>query len=78
MQLSDEQIEQFQALYFKQYGKELNKQDAMEQASKLLRLVMLIYRPMSVEDFDAIQTRRLNEMPKIISRIARQESGNSL
>jgi len=70
MALTDAQLEQFRELYRKRYGKEISKEDATEQAGKLLRLVMLIYKPMSQEDFDAIQKRRLETLPEIIEHIA--------
>lgn len=78
MRLTDEKIEQFRAIYFKRYGVELSKQDAIEQATKLLQLVMLIYRPMSTEEFDEIQARRLANMPTILAAITSPKDENGL
>jgi hypothetical protein len=70
MTFTEDQIEQFKQLYFKRHGKEIGNEDAYEQASKLVRLVMLIYKPMADEDFEAIQNRRLERMPEIVEHIA--------
>jgi hypothetical protein len=70
MVLTDKQIEEVRQIYFQRYGKQISKEEASDQASKLLRLVMLIYQPMSLEEFDAIQARRIEEMPEIIEHIA--------
>ena len=69
MQLTDQQIEEFRTLYFKRFNKEISREDAVEQAMKLLRLVMIIYKPMAVEDYDAIQKRRLETLPETLRYI---------
>lgn len=69
MSLSSEQVEEFRKIYFNKYGKEISFADAQEQAEKLLRLMMLIYKPMAIEDYDAIQKQRLKELPDIIKMI---------
>lgn len=58
MTLSDEHVASFQALYAKRFGKEISKEDAREKAAKLLRLMSLVYRPMTKAEFEAIQARR--------------------
>jgi len=45
MVLSDENIKEFQELYKQHFGKEISKEDACENGTKLLRLISLIYRP---------------------------------
>jgi hypothetical protein len=72
MVLSDEQLEQFRQLYFKRYGKEISKEDAYEQAVKLITLLCLIYKPMTIEEYEAIQMRRLETLPAVIEHIASQ------
>jgi hypothetical protein len=57
--LSDEQIRKFQELYQKRFGKQISKEDALEGGLKLVRLVQLVYQPMSVEDYERLQERRL-------------------
>lgn len=56
--LSDEQITKFQALYKNRFGKEISREDAFEQGVKLLRLVELIYKPMTEKDLELLKQRR--------------------
>lgn len=56
--LTDAQVEKYRALYRKRFGKEISKEEALEQGIKLVRLMELIYRPMTVEEYEVIQVRR--------------------
>jgi len=56
--LSDEQIKTYQALYKNRFGKEISREQAYEQGVKLLRLIELIYKPMTEEEFQKLQERR--------------------
>ena len=56
--LTNDQVKQFQALYKKRFGKEISTQDALEQGIKLVRLMEIIYQPMTKEEYDMIQKRR--------------------
>ncbi len=56
--LSDEQIIKFQALYKNRFGKEISREEAFEQGAKLIRLVELIYKPMTEKEYLALQERR--------------------
>jgi hypothetical protein len=47
---NNEQICQFQELYKKQFGKEISSEDALEQSTKLIRLMELVYKPMTKEE----------------------------
>lgn len=58
MQLSDEHIARFQELYLKRFGKEISREDAQKKGAKVLRLMALIYRPMTKTEFEAVQVRR--------------------
>lgn len=58
MVLSDEQIAQFQALYKSRFGEEISKEEAYAQGIKLIRLVEIIYRPMTKEEYSKVQARR--------------------
>lgn len=58
MVLSDDDIRTFRIIYREQFGKEISKEDAYEQGIKLLRLMAVVYQPMTKEDFDFIQQRR--------------------
>ena len=56
--LSDEQITKFQALYKNRFGKEISREEAYEQGAKLIRLVELIYKPITENDYRLLQKRR--------------------
>lgn len=60
MKLSDEDIASFQALYKKRFGKDIDKREALEQGTKLIRLLQLIYKPMTQAEFDLVQDRWKN------------------
>lgn len=43
MKLTNEDIREFQALYHQRFGKELPRDEAIEQANKLIRYTQVIY-----------------------------------
>ena len=51
MHLSDDHITQYQEIYKKNFGKEISKTDAYDQGMKLLRLMQLINKPISEEEY---------------------------
>lgn len=48
--ITNEQLEKYKQIYKKQHGKDISDQEAMEQATKLLRLLQLVYKPMKNYD----------------------------
>jgi len=56
--LSEAQIKKFQDLYKKRFGKEISRKETLEKGSKLIRLMELIYKPMSEREHNALQKRR--------------------
>ena len=70
MVLTDAQVEQFQKLYLKRYGREINKEDAYEQGIKLITMLKIIYKPMELEEYEVTQKRRLEMLPVIVEQIA--------
>ena len=46
MELSKKAIDEYKEIYQREYGKTLTDQEAYEQASNLLRLFKVIYRPL--------------------------------
>lgn len=55
--LSDEQIKKFQILYKKHFCKKISQEEAYEQGTKLVRLVELIYKPMTETEYQQLQKR---------------------
>jgi RNA binding exosome subunit len=58
MQLSGQQLDKFMALYKAKFGIELDRQQAYEQAVKLIRLFEIIYKPISLADFEKVKKRQ--------------------
>jgi hypothetical protein len=56
--LSDEQITKFQMLYKNRFGKEISREEAYEKGAKLIRLVELIYKPITEAEYQKLQERR--------------------
>jgi hypothetical protein len=63
--LTDEQVKKFQAIYRKRFGKEISQEAALEQGIKLVRLMEIIHRPMTKEEYETIQKRREEKGRKI-------------
>lgn len=57
MQLSDEDIMKFRALYKSELGMEISREDAYEKGIKLLRLMSIVYKPMEKKEFNRVQER---------------------
>jgi len=58
MQIPEEHLNKFKKLYKKQFGIELSDSEALDKATKLIRLVEIVYKPMTEEEFKALQKRR--------------------
>ncbi len=69
MQLTDKDIERFQALYKTHFNKDISRAEAVEKGTKLLTLMKAVYKPMTQEQFDAIQKRRKDTLPALIKRL---------
>ncbi|MFA5095682.1 MAG: hypothetical protein WC447_03435 [Candidatus Paceibacterota bacterium] len=48
--ISDGALKNFQKLYKKHFDKDLTDQEALESATKLVRLVEIVYKPMTEGD----------------------------
>lgn len=53
--LSDKQITKFQIIYKNHFGKEISQEDAYNQGISLVRLMELIYRPMTEAEYNQLQ-----------------------
>lgn len=56
--LSTEQITQFQTLYKNRFGKTISREEVLEKGAKLIRLVEIIYKPMTEKEYQKLQERR--------------------
>ena len=73
MVLSDEDILKFQALYKSELGMEINREDAYEKGIKLLRLMSVVYKPMTEKEYKQIQKHRNDTLPLLINKINQYE-----
>ncbi len=69
MVLSDEDILKFQALYKNEFGIEISREDAYERGIKLLRLMSVVYKPMTEKEYEFIQKHRKDTLPLLINKI---------
>jgi len=56
--LSDQQIIKFQKLYKAHFGKDISRAEAIEKGIKLIRLVELVYKPITKAEYQRVQKRR--------------------
>lgn len=52
MRIPEKYIEEYMVLYKKRFGKEISYQKALEDGTKLLNLMKLIYKPISKKDYE--------------------------
>lgn len=55
MQLSDKKIEEFQQLYLKHFGQKISREEANERGNNLIRLIELVYKPMTEDMYQELQ-----------------------
>lgn len=67
--LSDEDIAKFQNLYKSHFGIEISREDAYEQGIKLVRLMSIVYKPMTEDEFKRVQEHRKATLPLLLKRI---------
>jgi hypothetical protein len=58
MQLTNVQIARFQELFKSKFETEISKAEALEQGIKLVRLMELIYKPMTTQDLQKVLERQ--------------------
>lgn len=56
--LSNKQVVKFQMLYKNRFNKEIGQEEALEKGIKLLRLVELIYKPITEKEYRQLKNRR--------------------
>jgi hypothetical protein len=50
MKLSEEAIEEFRDIYYREYGKKISDEEAQEMGQNLLSLFKIIYRPIPEDE----------------------------
>ena len=71
MQLTDKDIDSFQALYKKHFNKDISRAEALKKGTQLLVLMKAIYKPMTKDEYDFTQARRKSTMGKVVEKILR-------
>ena len=63
MHLTEDDITKFQALYKKHFGQEISREQAHSEGVKLVRLMQLIYKPITKVDYERLhgQNRKDDE-----------------
>ncbi len=56
--LSDEMITKYQELVKKRFNREISREEALDNGTKLLRLVELTYKPMTETEYHQLQERQ--------------------
>ena len=74
MVLSDEDIVKFQTLYKSEFGMEISREDAYEKGVKLLRLMSIVYKPMTEKEYTQIQKHREDTLALLASKIDERSS----
>ena len=59
--LTDEDVCEFQKLYKVRFGKDITYEEAYEQGVKLVRLLELIYTPMTLDEYQRLQRHRRDD-----------------
>ena len=57
--ISKEELDKFKQIYKKRFNKDLADDVASEKAKTLLRMVETIYKPMTLDEYEALQKRRV-------------------
>lgn len=57
--LSDEDIQKYQEIYKINFGVNISQDQAYEQGAKLIRLIELIYKPISIKELNQIKQNDL-------------------
>ncbi len=58
MALNDKHIAELQRIYKARFGKEISREEALAQGLKLLRMVELVYKPMTEVEYRQLEARR--------------------
>jgi urease accessory protein UreF len=56
--LSESQITAYQRLFRNRFGEEISREEANERGTRLMRIVELVYKPMTEAEYQQAQDRR--------------------
>lgn len=56
--LTDGQITKFQTIYRNRFGKEISREDVLDRGIKLVRLIKIIYSPITKREYQDLQKRQ--------------------
>ena len=56
--LTDAQITKFQKIYQQEFGKKISRKEALDKGIKLVRLMEIVYKPISKKEYKELQKRR--------------------
>ncbi|MFH2022636.1 MAG: hypothetical protein ABIJ33_05190 [Patescibacteria group bacterium] len=56
--ITDKQMAKFKTLYKSHFDEDLSPQDALDKAMKLLVMMKIVYKPMTVEQYNRVQESR--------------------
>lgn len=74
MLLLDVDIRKFQELYKARFGIDISKEEALAKGTQLVRLMELVYKPMTQEEHEQIHKRRLETLPLLAHKLQNHES----
>jgi hypothetical protein len=74
MLLLDADIKKFQELYKARFGVDISKDEALAKGTQLLRLMELVYKPMTKEEHELIHKRRLETIQLLTHKLQNHES----
>lgn len=64
--LTNEQVSKFQAIYQNCFGKKISREDAIEKGARLVRLIQIIYQPITKQELlefkKRLETRTLTKI----------------
>lgn len=59
--LKDEQIKKFKEIYKNRFGQEISREDVLERGSKLVRLMEIIYQPITKKELLEFKKHKKNK-----------------
>lgn len=78
MLLLDADIRKFQELYKARFGMDISKEEALAKGTQLLRLMELVYKPITKDEHDLIHKRRLETLPLLAHKLQNHESESTV